>query len=674
MSDRAIPIEGRVQGVTESDAARLSVVAVRGNTVVTTSRLRPDGSYLLNLPTAAAREPNAFQLQVAVLPSTAAAHPDRVPSAPRAGLTADELAGKQRVEAPSLEVSSALIDEWSEFWREWCVSGTVVGPDGCPAPAAEVTVYTVSWSTAGYSKIAQASVTTGPDGTFSLCFPWWEWLFPCWPCIPFWWQCWPWWWELDMLHVIDALETRASRGSQSVALFQPDSRALIRGQGFAAAACAGPAGPDPERTALIARKLANPALRELFPWWWWCCDEPNIIFGVTQNGTTIVAQDPSLDTRWCMESGQTVTLTGNQSTLTHCPGGPLPEFGYVWTSVGNVLTVDIDDRGLAQGGGDNADTAFQGALYLYAAVAADAFAYYQVNGSVWNAPKFRGGTQPPAAVAPAVAPVTPQLWLPVWIFDPVTGTTTYHSVQMGPFSANGFTGLYATPSARANLPAPPGLAPFPGGGIPYWGYEGLVLIADDTTLLAGLPFGAVDLTLLGFDDTFNPVTVTPDPSLTLAIDSTPITAQSVNGITAWSSPGVPATPTLTGDCPAYDVGPDGFVDVSVTVQDNNGFLFRYYLEAQYGHGHAPIVTPPGIRGYATNATSPDYATASWQGGTETIRFPGNTLSPPPHIPPPPDCCYEFRLYYRKRVTDGYHWPTNDVAEGDFQTISLKFSS
>jgi hypothetical protein len=677
MSDKAIPVEGRVDGVSDADAARLSVVALRGNTLVTTSRLRPDGSYLLNLPSAAAREPSAFQLQLAVLPSTAAEHPDRVPAAPRVGLTSDVLAGKQPVKAPRLEVNSALIDEWSVFWREWCVSGTVVGPNGCPAPAAVVTVYTVSWGTAGYSEVAQASVTTAPDGTFSLCFPWWDGLFPCWPCEPFWWRCWPWWWEADILHVIDALETRASSGSQSVALFQPDASALIRGEGFCAAAGAGPARPDPARTALITRKLANPALRELFPWWWWCCDQPNIIFGVTQGGTTIVAQDPSLDTRWCMESGQTVTLTGNPSTLTYCQGGPLPESGYVWTSVGNILTTSIDDRGLAQAGGDNTDVAFGGQLLLYAAVAPDAFEYYQVNGSVWNAPKFRGGTEPPAAVAPAVAPIASQLWLPVWIFDPGTGTTTYYSVQMGPFAANGYTSLYATPSARQNLAAPPGLAPFPpvpAGGTVYWGYEGLVLIADDTTLLGGLPFGAVDLTLLGFDQTFSPVAVAPDAPLTLAIDSTGITTQSVNSVTAWVSPGVPAPQTGTGECPAYDVGPDGFVQVSVTVQDNNGFLCEYELEAQYGSGSSAVVTPPGTRGYVTNPPpspiNPDYATASWQGGTETITFPGSTLGGAL----PPDCCYEFRLYYCKRVTDGYNWPADDLAEGDFQTISLKFSS
>ena len=138
-------------------------------------------------------------------------------------------------------------------------------------------------------------------------------------------------------------------GARSVALFRPDSQALIRGQGFARND--GVLKADPARTALIARKFANPALRLIFPWRWWCCGEPNVVFGVTQGGSTILAEDPSFDTRWCMTSGQTVTLTGNATTLTTCHGGTLPESGMVWTSVGNILTTSIDAGGLAQGGG-----------------------------------------------------------------------------------------------------------------------------------------------------------------------------------------------------------------------------------------------------------------------------------------------------------------------------------
>jgi hypothetical protein len=274
--NRPIPFTGVVSGLSETDAVRLVVVALCANVVLATAQLRPNGSYLLNVPRADADAESAYALQLAVLPSTAAAHPDQVANAPRVTIQRNALEGRHPVNAPPLALNPALVDGWSIFWREWCVSGTVVGPDGCPAPAAVVTVYTVTWNSGGYSKYSQASVTTGPDGAFTLCFPWWERLFPCWPCEPFWWLCWPWWWEPDILHVIDALETRASSGSHAVVLFRPEGRALIRGQGFANSI--GAIRPDPPRTALIARKFADPALRELFPWWWWCCDNPNIIF------------------------------------------------------------------------------------------------------------------------------------------------------------------------------------------------------------------------------------------------------------------------------------------------------------------------------------------------------------------------------------------------------------
>jgi len=675
--NKPIPVTGHVEGVTETDAARLSVVALRGGDVLATARVRADGAYRLNLPHEAAHAASPYALQLAVLPTTAASVPGKVAGAPSVTIPRDGLGGAHPVAAPRLVLTPAIIDAWAIFWRDWCVSGVVVGPNGCPAPAADVTVYTVNWSAGGYAKTAQASVTTGPDGAFTLCFPWWEDLFPCWPCEPIWWDCWPWWWERDILHVIETLETRAAAGAQASALFRPEGAALIRGEGFGRRS--GVDRPDPARAALIRRKLANPALRAIFPWRWWCDNRPNILFGVTQGGVTILAEDPSVDTRWSMASGQSVTLTGNAQTLTCCPGPVLPESGVVWTSVGTIPTTAIDAGGLAQNGGDNSDVAFQGSLWLYAAIAPGTMDYYQVNGAVWNAPLCRGGTQPAPAGAPAFSPIASPLWLPMWIYDPTANTTTRYNVQMGPFtSGNGYVNLYATPAARQSQPTPPGLAPFPPvppGGEVFWGYEGLVMVAPDTTLLGGAPFGAVDLTLIGFDAGFNPVAVSPDAPLTLTIDSTPVTSEIVNGVTAWRAPGVPAPQTGTGECPAYDVGPTGWAAISVTVDDTNGFLCQYQLEAQYGHGSSAVVTAPGLRGYKSNplvvtAANPDYAAASWAGGSETMIFPGATLNGVL----PPDCCYEFRLYYSKRVTDGTYWPAGNLAEGDFQTISLKFSS
>jgi hypothetical protein len=109
--------------------------------------------------------------------------------------------------------------------------------------------------------------------------------------------------------------------------------------------------------------------------------------------------------------------------------------------------------------------------------------------------------------------------------------------------------------------------------------------------------------MVGYDAGFNPVTLTPDDPLTLTVDNMPLTSAVVNGITAFKQNGMPATLTGTGDCPAYDVGPGGYVLIDVTVSDANGHLLGYYVDAEYGHGNAAAVTPPGVRGYVSNIHS-----------------------------------------------------------------------
>ena len=124
-------------------------------------------------------------------------------------------------------------------------------------------------------------------------------VFPCWPCWPVWWDCWPWWWERDILYVIEALERNQSQPNRSFASLQsgniltrPQGVDLVRGQGFASfRKQAAEYRPDPARTALIKRKLANADIREL-PYWWWCCDNPNIVFDVTQAPQSSSARIP----------------------------------------------------------------------------------------------------------------------------------------------------------------------------------------------------------------------------------------------------------------------------------------------------------------------------------------------------------------------------------------------
>ena len=490
-------------------------------------------------------------------------------------------------------------------------------------------------------------------------------------------------------------------------LARPVATDLIRGQGFAGVRKAGVEfKPDPARTALIKNKLANGAIREIFPYWWWCCDDPNIVFEVTQGSTVIVDENPATNTRWCFEDGSTVTLVGNSQTITACVAPPV-EDPFAWTRVGNI---PVDPAHISGGyavgtpGADSSDLAFAGSLDIYGGFGDPTVAYYQVNAAPWGGDPSRGGTPPTTS-----STISASLSNYVFIYDSGFNLKFSGWIQMGPFNQGGLTNLYATQQARQAGPTPPGLAAFP-AYLPtdfiIWAYDQLLISNDSSALIGYSKVGAVDLTLNAFTSALAPVALPLPPSpppvpapdtsaiLTLVIDNTGLTIQQVTGITAYTAGGALALQTGTGECPAYDVGSGGYVAISTTVQDVNGHLYGYYVDAQYGHGNEVAVADPGVRGYRSNplvalapagvcsAGDPDYGCKGWVGGADVAYFPcapggvSCTTSPTNGLPfgvsnEPPDCCYEFRIRYAKRVTDGYTYPT--WTDGDFQTISLKFS-
>jgi len=673
MLQQTMTILGKITEVPKADAQRLEALVVICDQVLARGPVQADGSYRLNLSRAAASEKSAFGLALVVAPAGAGEHIEHLTDLVRVPLkTEDVLKAERNYHVADIAVSEETLKKLLRLCPPYCISGRFVGPDQCAAPGAQVTVYTVVHTATGYVKTPRVTVTTGPDGTFTACFPWCTCLFcyPCWPCYPIWWECWPWWWEWDILRVIEALEQRlsgpAATLANQIALIRPDAKALARGQGFSRATA--DFAPDPQRTALIKSKFANAQIRRIFPWWWWCCDDPNIVFSVTQNGVTVLDEDPAIDTRWCFEDGSSVTLVGNDQTDTVCNPNCPPPHGFVWTNVGALNVANIDhNTGYAEIptdiGTDDQDLAFQGNLYLYGVYDPAAFSYYQVNAANWGGNPARGATRPPAGSG---SPVASPLTRYIYVYDAALNFVGSFPVQLGPFNQSGLVNLYATIEARQNLPAPGGLPAFP--SFPntyhiYWGSPGLMLEASSSVLTSGVAMTGVDLTLVGYDNTFALASVAPDDPLTLTIDNTPLTSAAVLGITAFTASG--QIPTVAGDCPAYDIGPGGYVQITVDVHDNNGHLFEYYVDAEYGHGSGGAVTPPGTRGYKTNpypgGADPNYAQNSWVGGPEVMTYY-----------PPVDCCYEFRIRAGKRVTDGSNFPT--LADYDFQTINLKVSS
>ncbi len=721
MASTVIKFTGTLPKINPDYLRCINIYLVSGSEVLASANVQQDGSFQLSLPrnvVLAASKPN---LQAVVGPAGMGKHLAHLPNLQRLPLKradVEKTDAVYNIPTDGVKLTEPVVNAWWTWCRWYCVSGNIVGPGGCPVPGAQVTVNSVGFDVWGFTETPEVTVNADPTGHFTACFCWCTcpYCFPCWPCWPVWWECWPWWWEFDILYVIEALERVQLQPNRSFAglqtgniLTRPDSTDLIRGQGFAAARNPGVAfTPDPARTALVKSKLANGAIRAIFPYWWWCCDDPNIVFNVTQGATVILDENPATDTRWCLPDGSTVTLVGNSQTISACPGTTVSD-PFAWTRVGVIPTDSAHiSGGYAVGtpGTDASDLAFYGTLDIYGGFGDPSVAYYQVNAAPWGGDPSRGGAPPTTS-----STISASLSNYVYIYNSSFTLTFSGWVQMGPFTQGTLTNLYATQAARQGTtgppPPPPGLPAFPPyspGDFIIWAYDQRLIYAD-SSLLAGGKVGAVDLTLNAFDSAFNPVALPlpmplpppPDTSavLTLTIDNTDVTKQQVTGITAYTSSGALAPQTGTGECPAYDVGPGGYVAINTTVTDTNGHLYEYYVDAQYGHGNEVGVGDPGTRGYRVNplvtaapagvcsSGDPDYSCKGWVGGADVAYFPcapGGTqctVSPTNGLPfgltnEPPDCCYEFRIRYAKRVTDGYDSPT--LADGDFQTISLKFSS
>jgi hypothetical protein len=450
-----------------------------------------------------------------------------------------------------------------------------------------------------------------------------------------------------------------------LAIGRPEGTALMRGEAFSTARKeAEPFQADEARTALIRRKLANPSIQRLFPWWWWCCDDPSICFTVKQGGTTVLKENPATDTRWCFEEGQSVTLVAGPSAVTTCEPPPPPDDGFLWIRVGNTLVSTISE-GYADGnsGFFNSDMAFWADLDIYGEFAAGV-GYYQVNAGQWAGDPARGGTAPGSS-----APITPDLYNTVVIWHrTTTNAVTFDQVKMGPFNHGGLTGLYATQEQRDSAPAPwPPLPAHNPGDVVVWAYNGRKVYTDASSLIGGALNGGVTLSVDAYDAAFSPVALVanPDDHLTLEIDDTStLTTGHINSVRVFNADNSPVNSTGTGNCPAYEIHPGGYVVLNVTVKDDYEHIGYYVVSPEFGHANIGS-TVPGERDYQPAALfpgspykAPNTGQKAFGGGTEDIYFY-----------PQESCCYDFRLYAWKRVTNGTNSPGQYTA--DFWTVLIK---
>jgi hypothetical protein len=673
-------LTGQLAKVKPEDARRLAVYLARGGEILAHQPLDPSGAVQLPLARRTADAESAYPLELVVGPAGMRARLGDAPNLQRVVIDpARARSAKEELELPlnKLKLGEAILEPWWRWCRYYCVSGQVIGSNGCPVPYAEVIVNSVDFA---LTKNAVATTTTDVNGNFTACFNWCGDV--CWPCWPFWWRCWPWWWEWDILHVIENIEENVPRIPgpgpvetlrAGVSVAKPDVAALARGAGFGAARGGEERfAPDEARTSLIRRKLSSPAIQRLFPWWWWCCENPNVCFTVIQDGTVVLDENPASETRWCLPDESNETLVVSEPAFTVCPGEEKPLVGFLWQRVADT-TVDLIEEGYADGatGSADSDLAFWNTLDIYGEFAAGSkVSYYQVMADQWTGDPARGGT---ALGAPAS--IDAPLYNQVAIWHKATKTVTFHTVKMGPFNHGGHSNLYFTQEERASNVegSPPEVPPFPpyeAGDEILWSFDGRKVYTDASQLVDGGVNGGVTLTVLGYTAKYGSVALeaNPDESLTLLIDNTAaVTTAHINKLQAFTAKGEEVTSEDIGECPGFDIGPGGYIVLNVTVNDTNEHIASYLIEPDYGHGLVGPETEPGERNYQPPATfpplpyeAPDTAVKAFGGGTENIMF---------H--PTADCCYDFRLVVAKRVTNGSVSPGFYTA--DFWTAMIRVS-
>jgi len=173
MATKKVGLVGTLSKVKPEDAARLAVYVVRGPEILAHSDVSSEGSFRVDVSRATVASDSNYGLEAVVGPAGMSGHLSQVPQLHRLPLHRAELEKAEGTvhlaAADKLVLSAATLKLWWRWCRSYCVSGTVIGPTGCPVPGARVTVNTVGHTLGGFSKIPRVTVNADENGFFTAC-------------------------------------------------------------------------------------------------------------------------------------------------------------------------------------------------------------------------------------------------------------------------------------------------------------------------------------------------------------------------------------------------------------------------------------------------------------------------------------------------------------------------
>src|SRR5579859_1839 len=157
MASDVIKFVGELEKVKPEYFRCIWIYLLRGSEVLASSAINENGRFALSLSREAA---GAGTLQTVLGPAGMDQHLSHLPGLKPARVPAKDLGKAKEIRIPpaSLGITESTLELWWR-WCEWyCVSGYVVGQNGCPVPGAVVTVSSVGFDIWGFTTTPEVTV------------------------------------------------------------------------------------------------------------------------------------------------------------------------------------------------------------------------------------------------------------------------------------------------------------------------------------------------------------------------------------------------------------------------------------------------------------------------------------------------------------------------------------